>query len=197
MLQMFNIDYAKNYTDVEYNVNFTEDNSGNRQLDCSVNSKQDAENICECDKRFAENIASTVDNCNAGTADDDMYGAYCMDEGLRTTTGGGSFKPRDQCEKAMPDHTKSQCCGQYPNRVPYDEDFAECCRIESTIEDIFRFRKVPIGTCSDLSGEVVVSEDGNPNSYIAVASMAQNGNSNDNDDDEDDASPANMFAGRK
>ena len=59
-----NIDYAKNYTDVEYNVNFTEDDSGNRQLDCSVNSKQDAENICECDKRFAENIASTVDNCN-------------------------------------------------------------------------------------------------------------------------------------
>ena len=42
-----------------------------------------------------------------------------------------------------------------------------------------------------------MSEDGNPNSYIAVASMAQNGNSNDNDDDEDDASPANMFAGRK
>ena len=59
-----NIDYAKNYTDVSYNVDFTTDEAGNRQLDCKVNSKQDAENICECDKRFAENIASTVDSCN-------------------------------------------------------------------------------------------------------------------------------------
>ena len=59
-----NIDYAKNYTDVSYNVDFNTDEDGNRQLDCKVNSKQDAENICECDKRFAENIAATVDSCN-------------------------------------------------------------------------------------------------------------------------------------
>ena len=59
-----NIDYAKNYTDVSYNVDFNTDEAGNRQLDCKVNSKQDAENICECDKRFAENIAATVDSCN-------------------------------------------------------------------------------------------------------------------------------------
>ena len=43
-------DYAKNYTDVSYNVDFTEDANGNRLLDCTINSKQDAENICECDK---------------------------------------------------------------------------------------------------------------------------------------------------
>ena len=59
-----NIDYAKNYTDTSYNVEFTTDEVGNRQLDCKVNSEQDAENICECDKRFAENIAATVDSCN-------------------------------------------------------------------------------------------------------------------------------------
>ena len=52
-----------------------------------------------------------------------------------------------------------------------------------------------MGQCSDMGGEVVISEDGNPNSYIAVASMATN-NKND-DDDEPVNNAANMFAGRK
>ena len=86
--------------------------------------------------------------------------------------------------------------------MPYDDDFAECGRIESHIEDVFRFRKVPSGQCSDLGGQVVVSEDGNPNSYIAVgasasSSSSNNNNNDDDDDDEGDSSPANMFAGRK
>ena len=51
-----NIDYSANYTDVDYVVDFTSDNNGARQLDCTVNSKQDAENICECDKRMAEGL---------------------------------------------------------------------------------------------------------------------------------------------
>ena len=50
-------DYSANYTDVAYSVDFIEDAAGNRQLDCSNNPKQDGENVCECDKRFAENIA--------------------------------------------------------------------------------------------------------------------------------------------
>jgi hypothetical protein len=47
-----------------------------------------------------------------------------------------------------------------------------------------------------MGGEVVISEDGNPNSYIAVASMATNNNKND-DEDEPVNNAANMFAGRK
>ena len=58
-----NIDYSKNHTDTIYNVEFTTDEVGNRQLDCKVNSEQDAENICECDKRFAEGIAATEESC--------------------------------------------------------------------------------------------------------------------------------------
>ena len=57
----------------------------------------------------------------AGQPDDDRFGAYCMDEGLRTTTGGGNFNPRKQCEKAFPDHSKTQCCGQYPNRYVFHQ----------------------------------------------------------------------------
>ena len=49
-------DYDANYTDISYDVNLNEEN-GIRELDCKVNSKQDAENVCECDKRFATNVA--------------------------------------------------------------------------------------------------------------------------------------------
>ena len=92
-----NIDYSKNYTDVSYTVDFTTDDNGNRQLDCSANSKQDAENICECDKRFAENIAITEQSCDAGDDADEMYGDHCQDESFRTENGGGSFDPKNQC----------------------------------------------------------------------------------------------------
>ena len=44
-------------------------------------------------------------------------------------------------------------------------------------------------------GEVVISQDGNPNSYIAVASLANQSNKKDEADDEDKSGPANMFAG--
>ena len=45
---------------------------------------------------------------------------------------------------------------------------------------------------------MVVSEAGNPNSYIAVQQLLQNSNKDDDeDDDSSNNSPANMFAGRK
>merc|ERR1712174_173731 len=72
-----NNDYAKNYTDVSYTVDFTM-KGGERTLDCSVNSKQDAENICECDKRFAENIAAAEGSCAAGETADPEWGEHCM-----------------------------------------------------------------------------------------------------------------------
>lgn len=118
-----NIDYNKNYTDVSYNVDLSVDENGARSIDCKVNSKQDAENICECDKRFAEDIAAVTNGCAAGEPADERHGAYCMDENMRTITGvrqdngnKGTFDSRNTCEKAMPDHQKENCCGIYPNR---------------------------------------------------------------------------------
>ena len=110
-----NNDYAKNYTDVSYSVDFTMKN-GERALDCSVNSKQDAENICECDKRFAENIAAAEGSCAAGEAADPEWGEHCMSETFRTGNAGGSFDPQNQCDKQFHGHDKAECCGFYPNR---------------------------------------------------------------------------------
>jgi len=172
-----NIDYSANYTDIDYVVDFTS-NGGARELDCTVNSKQDAENICECDKRFAANIAATEKSCKAGTTDNEKFGAYCMDEQWRTTSGkvlgtdeAGPFNPHKQCDKRMMNHDKNKCCGIYPNRYPYDTDFKECCQedvIGENGEPSNLFNLVRSDECAEIGGTVVVSEPGNPHSYVAV-----------------------------
>jgi len=166
-----NNDYAKNYTDVSYTVDFTM-KDGERALDCSVNSKQDAENICECDKRFAENIAAAEGSCTAGEAADPEWGEHCMSEDFRTGNAGGSFDPQNQCDKQFHGHDKAECCGFYPNRYPYDINENDCCR--TTISDsktnpveIFSIQQK--GVCSGAGGEVVISAEGDPHNYLVLA----------------------------
>lgn len=108
-------DYNANYTDVSYVVDFGRKNN-ERNLDCTVNSKQDSENICECDKRFAMNIAKADADCAANSPADPEWGNHCMDEKYRTVVGGGPFEPKTQCDKQFHGHDKGNCCGIYPNR---------------------------------------------------------------------------------
>jgi hypothetical protein len=160
-----NIDYSKNYTDVNYRVDLNIDSdTGARTIDCSVNSKSDAENVCECDKRFAEKIADTRDKCQDNAGRDDMYGEYCMDEKYRTGTGGGSFDPRAQCDKQFHGHDKSKCCGIYPNRYPYDPEFKECC--QHGMDDLAIFSLFPRDECEPNDGRVVESVAGDPHTYV-------------------------------
>jgi len=167
-----NIDYTKNYTDVSYTVDLQVDENGNRQLDCGGNSKTDAENICECDKRFAENIAETREKCDAGEPADSMYGEHCMDHSqFKTTNAGGSFVPQDQCDKQFHGHDKNRCCGIYPNRYPYDDNHKECCQstvIDDQGDQVNVFSLFQRGECTADIGTVVVSEEGNPHSYVAL-----------------------------
>jgi len=163
-------DYSTNYTDVDYVVDFAR-KAGERNLDCTVNSKQDSENICECDKRFAINIAQADADCNAGTKADEEWGEHCMDEKWRTVSGGGSFIPQTQCDKQFHGHDKANCCGIYPNRYPYDITFNDCCQssafnADAKKVDVFSIQQK--GVCGPAGGTVVVSEPGNPHSYVAV-----------------------------
>jgi len=164
------IDYLKNYTDVSYTVDFTKDDNGNRLLNCGVNSKQDAENICECDRRYAENIAATQDKCTNGAEPDMDHGDFCLDEKYRTTTGDGEFNPRLQCDKQNHNHDKDRCCGIYPNRYPYDTFHKNCCRTKQFDHDsnqIEVFGLMPNnGMCEEAGGDVVVSVDGDPHHYV-------------------------------
>lgn len=163
-------DYSANYTDISYSVDFNRKN-GARNLDCTVNSKQDSENICECDKRFAMNVAKADAECAAGTSADPEWGEHCMDEQWRTQNGGGSFDPQNQCDKQFHGHDKDKCCGIYPNRYPYDINFNDCCQSQGVDADgknfdVFSIQQ--IGVCGPAGGQVVISEDGNPHSYVAV-----------------------------
>lgn len=161
-------DYAKNYTDVSYTVDFAMEN-GERSLDCSANSKQDAENICECDKRFAENIAKAEQSCDAGSPADPEWGEHCMEETFRTKNGGGSFDPSDaaKCNKQFHGHNNENCCGFYPNRYPYDINQADCCRVSQGNVEIFSIQ--PLGVCEGAGGDIVMSEKGDPHSYINLS----------------------------
>jgi hypothetical protein len=146
-----------------------EDANGNRELDCSANSKTDRENICECDKRFAENIAKARSDCDAGAPADDDFGEHCMDEQYRTASGSGSFVPQLSCDKKFHGHDKDKCCGIYPDRYPYDTNFKECCQtkaVDHQGDQLDVFSLLQAGECTD--GTVVVSEPGNPHSYVAV-----------------------------
>jgi len=84
------MDYKTDYENVSYTAELVND-PFNRQIDCSVNAKEDSQNICECDKRFAESIAQTKRDCDLG------IDGMCLNPAKRTTTGGGDFVPRDQC----------------------------------------------------------------------------------------------------
>jgi len=163
-------DYSANYTDVAYTVDFTEDDAGNRQLECSNNVKQDSENVCECDKRFADNIAKAEQDCSANKPDDALWGSHCMSEDFRTINGGGAFDPQNSCDKQFHGHDKQNCCGFYPNRYPYDQNFSECCRSNTFLDTVVveNFSVVPVGSCSGRGGEVVINEEGDPHSYMVV-----------------------------
>lgn len=163
-------DYQANYTDISYSVDFNRKNN-ERNLDCQVNSKQDSENICECDKRFAMNIAQADKDCDAGVSADTDFGEHCMDEQYRTKNGNGNFEPQTMCNKQFHGHDKEKCCGIYPNRYPYDINFSDCCQspgADGNGKSVSVFSVLKTGDCGPAGGTVVVSEPGNPHSYVAV-----------------------------
>jgi len=168
-----NIDYSQNYSEVDYFVDFTVDDDGNRDLDCGVNAKQDAGNICECDKQFAKKIAETQNACANKSPPDAVNGEHCIDEQYRTAGGGGTFKPNSQCVKQGTngiEFEKDKCCGLYPDRHPYDSDFRDCCRTKQSFDNeiVELFGITRRGECKEMGGEVVISKDGDPHNYAVV-----------------------------
>ena len=150
-------------------VDFAEKN-GQRELDCSINSKQDAENICECDKRFAENIAVVQQECVADSKSSTEKGDNCLDEVYRTKTGGGTFDHKTMCDKSHVGHDKNKCCGIYPNRYPYDSEHKDCCQQKSidSFGNVFTdfVLEKGDGRCEEEGGTVVFSVEGSPHTYI-------------------------------
>jgi len=105
-----------------------------------------------------------------------------MDEQWRTTTGNvlgssnmGTFDPHvaASCDKKMHGHDKDNCCGIYPNRYPYDKTIRDCCQTSSFDGSGGQTKAFSLVGAGECDGTVVVSEAGNPHSYVAVGSSGR------------------------
>lgn len=168
------LDYGADYTDINYAVDFTtiinENGKKKRHLECTNNSKTDGEHICECDKKFAESLASAEKNCDENAPKNDKF-ENCMDHSKYSNLDGifDGHSP-EQCEKSFQNETKDHCCGLYPERFPYDSSVSECCQENITNENGVQSHTFtiydPIGQCFSEGGKTVQSEPGNPHSYL-------------------------------
>ncbi|CAG5111098.1 Oidioi.mRNA.OKI2018_I69.chr2.g5434.t1.cds [Oikopleura dioica] len=167
------LDYDSDYANLTYTAELR-NNPFDRQIDCSMNAKEDAQNICECDKRFAESIAQTRQDCETGISASEK-GGTCMNPKLRTMTGGGDFVPRSQCQKEFMNMDRDKCCGIYPNRRPYSSTEQECCEIDQSAfvgeisGRLLEYSVTKMDTCEEQKGgRVVQSAQGNPHVYFEL-----------------------------
>ena len=60
----------------------------------------------------------------------------------------------------MDHHRKDLCCGEYPDRLPYDSMNRECCRMESFDDNTSTFDVlVPWATCEERGGSIVENNE--------------------------------------
>jgi len=155
-----NIDYGNQETLFNYEVLLNKDDDGNRELECLDGPNVDA---CKCDKMFAERLADVTAQCNADLANGITDSPFCPNEEFRTENGGGTFNPwdtsADGCFKNGGDHhSKDGCCGEYPDRMPYDSMNRECCRMTSPGTSFFFDTLVPFAECEERGGELAPLE---------------------------------------
>jgi len=155
-----NIDFGSKSSMFEYSVDLVENDDGSRELVCHEGENQDA---CKCDVMFAEKMAKVNAQCEFDQATGVENSPFCVNEDFRTENGGGSFDPFDNsadgCLKVnMDDHNaKDACCGDYPDRLPYDSVKRECCEMPHNDGFAIFTKKqiVPLLTCEDRGGVVI------------------------------------------
>lgn len=166
-----NADYGNDLI-TKYNVAFKYKlSTKTRYLDCSKNDPM-SEHLCLCDKQFAEQINQIEEKCDSG--DDSV----CPQDKFITISGGGSFDPngnKNACARPplMRSGVKAetQCCGIYPNRIPFESSNKECCRNtvfngEGIQMEIFGI--VVVHECHNMDGVAVKSKPGEPYNYITL-----------------------------
>ena len=103
---------------------------------------------------FAEKLADIDDQCISDVQNGLTDSPFCINEEFRTINGGGDFDPFDNSEGkskvnitiliqffsagcfknfAHEHNAKDACCGDYPDRLPFDTMSRECCR--HTVQD--------------------------------------------------------------
>jgi len=154
-----NIDFGAKDTMFDYQVNLVENDDGSRELECVEGDNLDA---CKCDVRFAESMAKVNQQCEIDQSNGVVNSPFCINEQFRTAEGGGSFDPFDNSSQGclkinMEDHNaKDSCCGEYPERLPFDSMKRECCQMTKNdgqnpfTQDVI----VPAFSCEDRGGNL-------------------------------------------
>lgn len=155
-----NIDFGAKDTMFQYNVNLIENNDGQRELECVDGDNKDA---CLCDVMFAEKMSVVNSQCEADLANGVTDSMFCVNDEFRTSNGGGNFDPFDNsadgCLKVNMDNhnAKDACCGEYPDRLPFDSGNRECCQMSHNdgVSSFTQDKIVPAFTCEDRGGSLV------------------------------------------
>ena len=88
-------------------------------------------NSCECDKAFALEFAKIWD--------DGKFNRYYWKNKFNLRAGNPTFDKDDVCQvSTVGSAERSQCCGGYPERKPYNIFLFECCEDQ---------KARPVGTC--------------------------------------------------
>lgn len=155
-----NLDFGSSTTMFEYSVDLVENDDGTRELVCEPGANHDA---CLCDVMFAQKMAEVNKQCEIDMNNGVQDSQFCINEDFRTVNGGGNFDPTDNsadgCLKInMEGHNaKDGCCGEYPDRLPFDSMSRECCRTQHNDGQVqfFLDQIVPIFSCEERGGQVI------------------------------------------
>merc|ERR1719361_2167281 len=130
-----NIDHGTESTLFNYDVSLIAHDNGEKELVCQDGPNKDA---CTCDKAFADRLSTISAQCKQDKENGIENSPFCPNDDFRTHNGGGVFDPFDESEDGCfkngfgEHHAKDGCCGEYPDRLPFDSMNRECCRMTSS-----------------------------------------------------------------
>lgn len=91
---------------------------GDREVQCTDRKNSCARSLCECDKWSVENLKNVIQTTNP---------KYLAHRG---------FVAEEECQNIRKDQRtdrgKIECCGEYPNRTPYNTSNKQCCNNKLT-----------------------------------------------------------------
>jgi len=98
-----------NWESGRYEISFVQ---GSNRVDCSANLNDCGINLCKCDEQLAFEMAENVDLFNAKHS---AQRGFEFGDECRPSGGGGGSRG------------SIQCCGDYPDRIPYRDSSKACC----------------------------------------------------------------------
>jgi hypothetical protein len=93
-------------------------------ITCNGNADPEKSALCECDAEFARELGSTWqdDKFNRTLWDNKNNNDFTLESEFVCTKNGNQLN--------------DECCGSYPNRMPFSSDSIECCAVGNGIFNV-------------------------------------------------------------